>query len=107
VTVADPPGGFTPYELSYSGKVRDELAALIARATVNGRDQSLLTALRNLEYRLRVYPQFGQPLRDSTAESAQEWLGVVPPLVVRYIIYEDQRLVCVVRPITPLPRSGY
>src|SRR3954453_7485570 len=105
--MADPPGGFTPYDISYSGKVRDALVALIARATATGRDQPLRAALSDLDHRLRVYPQFGQPLLDSAIESAQEWLGVVPPLVVRYIIYEERRLVCVVKPITPLPRSGY
>lgn len=104
--MADPPGGFTPYDVSYSGKVADELVALLAKAIANGCDQPLLAALETIDYRLRVYPQFGQPLRDSAVELAQEWLGVVPQLVVRYVIYETRHLVCVVKPITLLPRSG-
>jgi hypothetical protein len=105
--MADPPGGFTPYDISYSGRVRDELAALIARANAHGRGETPVAALRVMDDRLRVYPQFGQPLRDAAVESAQEWVGVIEPLVVRYIIYEERRLVCIVKPITPLPRSGY
>jgi hypothetical protein len=59
--MADPPGGFTPYDLFFSGRVIDELAALIARAKGLGQEQPLVAAAKILEYRLRVYPQFGDP----------------------------------------------
>jgi len=100
--MGDPPGEFTPYSVTYSGRVQDGLADLAADAKARGRDQPFYTALKAIAHRLRVYPQFGQPLRDSADGSGTEWIGVVPPLVVRYIVYEDRRLVCVVRPMVSL-----
>ncbi len=105
--MADPPAGFTPYDVTYSGLVLDEFAALIARAKIHGNHQPLVDAARTIHHRLRVYPQFGEPIRDSIAESAQEWIAFVEPLVVHYVIYEERRVVCVVSPMTPLPRSGF
>jgi hypothetical protein len=99
------PEGITPYRLEYAGRVHDEFAGLIARAKVHNRHRPLLAAARKMDYRLRVYPQFGQPLRDLAAGAGQEWLGVVPPLVVRYVIFEDRRLVSVVFPMQLL--RGY
>jgi hypothetical protein len=34
------------------------------------------------------------------------WIGVVPPLVVRYVLDEGRREVTVAEPITPMARSG-
>jgi hypothetical protein len=66
----------------------------------------VLQAVRQIDERLRIYPQFGQPLRDLVLEPLQLWIGVVPPLVVQYILDEERRVVMVVVPILPLPRSG-
>jgi hypothetical protein len=56
----------------------------------------VLAALKKLDGLLHLYPQFGQPLRDLHLEPAQLWIGVVSPLVVRYILDEERRLVMVV-----------
>jgi hypothetical protein len=53
-----------------------------------------------------VYPQFGEPLADLTQEPGQVWIGTVAPLVVRYAIYDELRLVIVAVPVMPLPGSG-
>jgi hypothetical protein len=92
------------YEVSYSGRVIDALRALVLRNP--GHVRMLLGALRGVERRLRVYPQFGQPLRDLAGGPAQLWIGVVPPLVFHYILNEDRRTVLVIRPPAPLPRTG-
>ena len=97
--MAEPPGGFTPYVLEYSGRVQDELTALIVRARIHGRHSPLVTAARTVDYRLRVYPQSGQPLRDLVGAAGQLWVGVVPPLVVHYVIFEERRLVSVALPL--------
>jgi hypothetical protein len=99
------PAGFTPYQLEYAGRVQGELAAVIARARAHGLHPPIIVAAREIDRRLRVYPQFGQPLRDLGGAAGQEWLGVVPPLVVRYVIFEDRRLVSVVFPMQLL--RGY
>jgi hypothetical protein len=103
--MAESPLDFTPYEVSFSGRVQDELAALIARAKSRGRHQLIIAAAKALAKRLRVYPQFGEPFRASATGSAQEWIGTAPPLVVRYVIYEDRRLVWVVHPMQVLRGS--
>jgi hypothetical protein len=105
--MADPPDGFAPYDLIFSGRVLDVFAAMVARAKVHGHEQPLFVAAKTIDYRLRVYPQFGEPFRDLDVESGQECIAIVSPLIVQYVIYEERRLVCVVKPMTPLPRSGY
>lgn len=66
-----------------------------------------LSAVKEIDQRLRLYPQFGQPLCDLKLEPAQIWIGVVPPLVVRYVLDTDRRLVMVTTPILALPQSGF
>lgn len=112
-TSSDPPGGGPPpdsppnpparYQVSYSRRVLAELKALISRAKLHGREQDVKDAAKEIEYRLSVYPQFGDPLRNLQRESSQIWVGVVPPVVVQYSIHEDIRQVWVVVPLVPLP----
>lgn len=92
------------YEVIYSGRVIDALRELAVRNAA--RSAQLLAALREIDRRLRLFPQFGQPLRDLTVEPAQLWIGVIPPLVLYYVLDESQKRVLVVRPPAPLPRSG-
>jgi len=66
----------------------------------------VLAAIKEIDRRLRIYPQFGQPLSDLLLEPAQLWIGVVSPLVVHYYLDEKRRLVMVVDPIRPLSNSG-
>lgn len=94
------------YRVAYSERVRSELQDLVATAKARGMKQQVLTALKAIDYRLHIYPQFGQPIRDLQLESAKIWIGVVPPLVVQYVIYEDKSEVWVAVPILPLPNSG-
>jgi hypothetical protein len=92
------------YEVSFSGRVLDSLRQLAARNPAH--TGSIAAALRAIEYRLRLYPQFGQPLYDLSAGPAQLWIGVVPPLVFHYVLEENPRRVTVLRPPRPLPRTG-
>ena len=96
-----------PYRVAYSGRVRAELSRLGARAKATGLAAPFIAAVKEIDHRLRIYPQFGQPLCDLKLEPAQLWIGVVPPLVVRYSLDEERRLVMVAFPFLPLPRSGF
>lgn len=78
-----------------------ELAA-VARARGDG--EALVAALREFDRRLRVYPQFGDPLSDLLAEAGQVRLGSVPPLAMRYGVLEERRLVLVAAPAVLLPK---
>jgi hypothetical protein len=104
--MSEPSGAPAPYRVVYSELVRSELRNLIARAKGRGRAPQVLAAVKEIDDRLRVYPQFGQPLRDLQLKPAQLWMGCVSPLVVHYTLDEDRRLVMVVAPILPLPNSG-
>lgn len=94
------------YRVSDSGRVRDGLQELHARARTVGLGPGVVAAVREIDRRLRIDPQFGDPLRDLSAEDAQLWIGTVPPLVVQYVIDEARRQVVVVLPMAPLPQCG-
>ena len=96
------------YEVSYSGRVIDRLRELVARNPTHA--ARILAAVREIDRRLRIYPQFGQPLRDLAVEDAQLWFGVVSPLVVYYVVAESDsghgRQSIVVQPFAVLPHLG-
>jgi hypothetical protein len=94
------------YRVSYSERVRIGIRKLATVATERGRGAEFLAALTEIDRRLHVYPQFGQPLRDLAIKPMQLWLGTIPPLVVHYVLNEEKRLVIVGVPLKPLPRSG-
>ena len=93
-----------PYRVSYSGRVRQRLLELADAARARGDGEAFLAALREFDRRLRVYPQFGDPLIDLQAEAGQVRLGVVPPLAMRYGVLEERRVVLVASPPVLLPR---
>ncbi len=101
-----PPTSPDPYHVAYSERVRKELVHLVARAKKVGLDQQVIAAVKEIDWRLHIYPQFGEPLQDLALEPAQLWIATVTPLVVRYILDEERRLVMVVVPFLPLPKSG-
>jgi hypothetical protein len=71
------------------------LRQFTAAARKAGNLQEAVAAVTELDRRLHIYPQFGDPIMDPTLEAGQVYLGTVPPLVVRYGIYEERRLVLV------------
>jgi hypothetical protein len=95
-----------PYRVSYSRHVREELRSLVSRANQRGLGPQVLAAVRTIDERLRIYPQFGQPLYDLKLEPAQLWIATVPPVVVKYVFDEERRQVMIVAPFEQLPRSG-
>lgn len=95
-----------PYDVSYSRRVRDSLWALILKAKGTRAEQPLQLAVPAIDRRLRIYPQFGQPLYDLSVRPARVWVGVVSPLVVHYLLDEETRQVMVGRPFMLLPNSG-
>ncbi len=105
--MTEPSNGLIPYRVVYSERVRDELKALAARAKERGLLPQFLAAMRALDARLRIYPQFGEPLMDLVLSPAQLWIGILPPLVVEYWLDEEKRLVVVGIPIRTLRRSGF
>ena len=96
--------GPAPYHVSYSGRVRQRLVELGAAARTRGDGEEFLAALREFDRRLHVYPQFGDPLIDLSADAGQVRLGVVPPLAMRYGVLEERRVVLVAALPVLMPR---
>jgi hypothetical protein len=79
---------------------------LAATARTRGDEEEFVAALQEFDRRLRVYPQFGDPLIDLLAEAGQVRLGAVPPLAMRYGVLEEQRQVFVAALPVLLPKSS-
>src|SRR5437879_3802749 len=92
-----------PYRVVYSERVRNELRDLLQRATARGIGRLVLDAVKAIDARLSVYPQFGQPLRDLGTSGVTVWIGMIEPVIVRYLVDEGRRLVFVVIPFKVLP----
>jgi len=71
------------------------LVELATVAKTRGIGEEYLTALREFDRRLHIYPQFGDPLNDLRDGAGQVRLGVVTPLAMRYVVREDKKLVIV------------
>lgn len=84
-----------PYQVSLSNRVFEKVQEFAAIATARGDGEAFLAALREFNRRLSLYPQFGDPLIDLRVEAGQIRLGIVPPLAMRYAVYEEKRLVVV------------
>jgi hypothetical protein len=95
-----------PYRVVYSDRVRNELRQLLARATQAGLGRAALDAVRVVDQPLPIYPQFGQPLCDLATSGETLWVAAVWPLVARYVIEEERRVVFVVAPFKPLRHLG-
>lgn len=92
------------YQVIYSTHVRNELKRLITSLESKETRTEVRDSLIELDKRLSIYPQFGEPLLDLHLDSAQIWIGVIPPLVAKYVIYENQRQVWVVAPLLMIDR---
>jgi hypothetical protein len=103
----EPSMGPVPYRVVYSGLVRQELMALMGRAMASGHGPDALAAVREIDNRLRVYPQFGEPLRDLHMEGQTASAPTPAPLFIEYIVDEPHRAVFVVVPLRAMPHAGF
>ena len=71
------------------------MVALAKTARDRGDGPALIAALEEFDRRLRIYPQFGDPQSDLTREPGQVRIGIVPPLTMRYAVFEERREVTV------------
>ena len=102
-----PPDRPVLYELVYSGRARGSIMPLVERAAGFGLRREVATAFVTIDRLLRLYPQFGEPLRDLPAQPGTEWIGFVGPLTVRYVVFDELRQVWIVRPITLSRERGF
>jgi hypothetical protein len=103
--VSESPAKPAPYQVIYSERVRNEVRRLIDLAATPDLAREILAAFKVIDQRLRVYPQFGEPLLD-LHEPGQIRIGTVGPVVMRYAVYEERRLVMVVALPEVLPSTS-
>src|SRR5580765_6263346 len=87
--------GPIPYRVSYSERVLQRLRHMVDIARERGDAEELVAAMEEFDRRLKLYPQFGEPLVDLAHEKGQIWIGTVPPLTMRYAVLDDRRKVTV------------
>lgn len=92
------------YDVQFSQHVLEHVRELVHRNPEHSAE--LIASLREFTQRLRVYPQFGEPIWDLSVTGSTVWIGVVAPLVLHYVLDELHRRVIVVRRPQPLPRTG-
>lgn len=85
--------GPVEYDVHYSDRVLEELDKLADKAIARGDGDAFEAALREFDRRLRIYPQFGEPFVDLQAVRGQVWNGFVPPIFMRYGVFDDLRAV--------------
>jgi hypothetical protein len=88
----DPP---SPYRVVFSGAVEQRLLELSNEAIARGDGPAFDAALKEFRSRLAIYPQFGDSLYDLTAGPGLIYIGIIPPVTMRYGVFEDRRLVLV------------
>jgi hypothetical protein len=103
--VSDASSGPLPYRVVYSERVRERVLRLADVARERGDSEAFIGALRELHRRLSIYPQFGEPLMDLTHESGQVWIGIVPPIAMRYGVIDERRIVMVAALPVLMPKS--
>ena len=103
----EPSDAVPPYRVVYSDRRRAHVKQLLERASQQGRFAELAQAIRDIDTRLHWVPlDFGEPLQDYLELRIVELVGVVSPLVVKYGIDEDRRIVYISLPFGLLPKSG-
>ena len=90
------------YQVVYSGFVERRLEELAEEALARGDGVGFAASLAKFRRLLALYPQFGDPLIDLTAEPGIIHNGIIRPLSMRYGVLEERKLVLVVaRPVLP------
>lgn len=92
-----------PYRVIYSLLAQSALADLCQRAKAGGHGSEALAAVKTIDERLRVYPQFGEPIRDYAALGLTEYRGHVWQITFTYAVDEQRRMVYVVAAPKPMP----
>ena len=87
-----------PYDVVYSEAAKDSLARLVALARSRGLGAEAIQAVKEINDRLQLYPQFGEPVRDYEAIGITGYLGHIWQISFTYGVDEERRIVYLIRP---------
>ena len=87
---------YTPrYELDRASEVDRQVRDLAARAVALGMREQFFAALKTVIRRLEQDPaDWGDPERLTRRPGGMVYHANSPPLLVRYIVYQPERVVC-------------
>jgi hypothetical protein len=93
------------YRVDRVRRVVDQIRELGDRAATLGISENYLSALRAILERLQTSPlDWGDPEWRTKRKGGYVCHGILPPLVVHYVVFEPERVVCILN-IKPLPGS--
>lgn len=78
-----------------SERVRLLVRSFAKIAFERGDGEGFLAAVTEFHRRLTIYPQFGEPLMDLSRQSGRIWIATVPPVTMRYAVFEELRLAAI------------
>jgi hypothetical protein len=82
------------YRLEPTGPADQQMRALLAKAAARGELGEILAALRAVARQLKARPHdWGDPLHRTRKEGGQVYRGIKSPLVVRYAVFEPEKVV--------------
>ena len=96
----DPPAR---YRVVYSALVERQLEGLAGEAIAARRRRGLRLPPCGVQATARALREFGDPLIDLTARPGIIYNGIIPPISMRYGIFDDRRLVLLAAPPVLLP----
>jgi hypothetical protein len=83
-----------PYRLEPTGVADAQIRTLMARAAARGEQQEVRTALSEVTRQLKTRPHdWGDPIHRTHKEGGLVYRGLKPPLVVRYAVFEPEKVV--------------
>ncbi|HKI34474.1 MAG TPA: hypothetical protein VKA46_21645 [Gemmataceae bacterium] len=93
------------YKVDCLGVVDQQIEALTAQAAAAGVSREYTQSLRTVIDRLRTRPlDWGDPEWSTRKEGGTVCHGIMAPLIVRYVVFEPERYVCILK-ITPMAPS--
>lgn len=98
----DPPAS---YQVVFSALVERRLEDLAREAIARGDGAAFAAALTEFRRLLALYPQFGDPQIDLTAQVGTVYTGIIRPLALRYGVLEERRIVFCGAPPILLPMA--
>lgn len=93
------------YRVDQLNKVKEQVRALAKKAKSLGILDAIRQTLETIIEQLRTRPlEWGDPERRTRKKGGYVYHGLLPPLFVRYVVFEPERAVCILQ-IRALPRS--
>jgi hypothetical protein len=93
------------YKVEQIGPVKEQVRTLAARATVAGIYREYAQAMHLIVKELQTRPlEWGDPEWQTHKAGGMVCHGTVDPLFVRYVVYEQERYVCILK-VMPMSHS--